>query len=160
MNRRKMLAVLGVGSLVASRGLAMRPPAAAEGYLELRLTPSARAGQAPIVVEEFGADGKSVGEIRSADDRGVILFLRRTSKDPAGPKQLRLAVEDGSKLESVLTGVRACRAGGFAQLKYYGCVPPGCGVLSGAVTSMPRHTGTVFNCEELEKILCENSTKC
>jgi hypothetical protein len=158
MNRRNLLIVIATAGFAVAGLRASCGGANAESYLEVRL--SAKVGQALFSIEEFGADGKSVGVIRCDDNRGLILFLKRTSKDPAGPKQLRLAVEDESKLESVLTAVQACRAAEFAQIKYYGCVPPGCGIRAGAATSMPRHEGKVFKTEELEKILLDNSTKC
>jgi len=157
MNRREMLTVVGVGTLAATcrAGCGGKPP---QNYLELRLI--ARRGAIPFELEEFAAPGKSLGAIRSDDDKGVTLFLTHTAKDPAAPKELRLNVSNGSTLETVWSAVKAIRTSGFAQLKYYGCIPPGCGVPAGAMPDHKRHDGTVIKLEELDKTLSENSMKC
>lgn len=158
MNRRELLAAIGVGTLAATCKAGCSPPKPAENYLELRLI--ARRSGIPFEMEEFTAPGQSLGELRSNDERGVTLFLTHASKNPAAPKQLRLIVENSSKLERVYAAVKSCRAAGFAKVRYYGCIPPGCGITAGEQSDQKRHLGTEFKTDELEKILIENSQKC
>lgn len=156
MNRREMLGAVGASGLAAISLGGCRAPD--PRYIELRVSP--KVGESPFTVEEFAAAGKSAGAVRSDDERGLALFLARTVKDAAAPKQVRLLVADSNTLERVWSAVRVSRAAGIANVFYYGCVPPGCGVLTGATADQKRHDGTPYTTEWLEKTLETHSTFC
>lgn len=158
MNRRELLAVAGVGAMaaVSRAGCGVPKPT---NYLEFRLH-SARNVIYRFEIEEFAAPGKPIGDLRSQKPDGITVFLTRTAKNPTAPKDLRLIVENSASLELVWDAVKSIKTAGFAQLRYYGCIPPGCGITAGATNEQKRLEGTVFKTEELDKILSVNSTKC
>jgi hypothetical protein len=156
MNRREMFSMLGVSGWTAYsalRGFLPEP-----SYLDVRVTPKTH--EPPFAVEEFAADGRSAGCVRCDDERSLTLFLGRTIRDPAAPRRVRLTVTDGNSLERVWMAVRACRAAGITQVRYFGCIPPGCGILTGATSHQPRLNGIILNTEWLEKTLERHSTYC
>jgi hypothetical protein len=158
MKRRELLALVGTGGLLTIIGTTGSTAVVTTRFLELRI--GGEPGELPFAVEEFGPGGQSAGVVRFEDERGLALFLTRTRKDPDAPKQLRLAVANGSTLDRVWAAVKASRAGGFGQVRYYGCIPPGCGLVAGETPNQTRYAGTVYKLETLDRILSENWTKC
>lgn len=156
MNRREMLGAVGASGLASISLAGCSPPD--PRYVELRVSP--KVSESPFTVEEFSAAGKSAGAVRADDERGLALFLTRTVKDAAAPKQVRLMVADGNTLPRVWSAVRVSKAAGIARVLYYGCVPPGCGVLTGATPDQKRHAGTTFTTEWLDQTLTTVSTYC
>jgi len=158
MNRREALVLVGMGSIVTLAQAAAMKPVIKEHALELRI--ATKKGDIPFSVEEFTADGKSAGIVRCDDEKGLQLFLSRTAKDASAPKLFRFIVDNGTTLEKVLAAVKASRASGFTEVRYTGCIPPGCSLVSGQGLNPTRYEGTPIKLDRLEKILSENSQKC
>lgn len=49
---------------------------------------------------------------------------------------------------------------GFESVSYWGCIPPGCGIKSGATPDQQRLHGRPITTRSLVEILEENSLKC
>lgn len=73
---------------------------------------------------------------------------------------VEIVVPDGSSLEPVYAAVKASHDAGFVQIKYSGCIPPGCSILTGATPDQEKLKGEMFKASELLKIVIENSQKC
>ncbi len=170
-DRRTLLAALPLG-LLASRLEAGDPATAApspsaapagnaapdrDGLLVVRVATSA--SPLPFRIEEFAEQTTSRGVLHAADEAGLTLFLRRTAVDPLGPRRLRLEVADGTTLEHVFAAVRGVDAGGFATLRYAGCVPTGCGRRTGEAGA-PRLDNEERKTSELLETLARVSTYC
>ena len=157
MNRREVLALASVAGFTAVSRAGCRA-GTQTNFLELRIT--SKKDVAPFVVEEFAGPKQSNGAIRADDEKGLALFLTRTKKDPAGPRLLRMMVATGSTLETVWAAVKAARSAGFSEVRYYGCIPPGCGVPAGGTPDQKRLDGTPLKTDQLDEMLIENSCKC
>jgi hypothetical protein len=161
MNHRSSLFALGTLGLLATAAIACGPRPVPP-YIEVRVAPKSD----PFTIEEFTTKGQSfvstgqpvvfvgqsAGALQAAEERGLALFLTRTVKDPAAPKEIRLIVPDGCTFERVWMAVRAAKAAGVTQVRYFGCLPPGCGLLVGAKANQERHAGTVYKIEDLIQI--------
>lgn len=157
MNRREMLAVVGVTGIAATCKAGCGP-AKPVGHLELRVT--SENGTAPFTVQEYSAPGQCIATLRSDDERGTELFLKRTAKDPAAPKSMHLIVAKGSTLEVVWAAVKAFKSAGFSEVGFHGWIPPGCSITAGGEPNAKRHDGTRMKIEKLDEILAGNSIKC
>ncbi len=157
MNRRELLAVVGVTGIAATckAGCGVPKPIS---HLELRVT--SEKGATPFTVQEYSAPGKCIATLRSDDEHGAGLFLKRTAKDPAGPKSMYLIVAKGSTLEVVWAAVKAFKAAGVVEIGYHGWIPPGCSIPAGGGLDPTRHDGTRMKIEKLDEILAGNSIKC
>lgn len=158
MHRREFLGL--AGAVVVSgiaQATAVKPTYSVHAF-ELRVT--SKTGETPFIVEEFDRQGKSLGSLRSDDERGLKLFLSRVAREANAPGDVRLVILTGTTLENVWTAVKACRNSGFTRVKYFGCIPPGCGIRSGQFLNQPRYEGKVIALEWLDRVLTENSMKC
>jgi hypothetical protein len=162
MTRRSSIFALGTIGLLTVAAFACGPRLVPP-YIEIRIA----SGAGPIAIEEFvtighgyGARSQSAGALQASDERGLALFLGRSLKDPAAPKVFHLTVNDGCSLERVWAAVRAAKAAGVTQVRYFGCLPPGCGQLTGANGNQERLSGTVYKIEDLVQILETVSTYC
>lgn len=169
MNRRESLGALFTISLAAGAAVACGPRPVPP-YMEIRVAPKA----GPFTIEEFTTTGQSfvptgqptvfagqsAGVLHADGERGLALFLGRTVKDSAAPGEFRLIVPDGCSLERVWTAVRAVKTAGVTQVRYFGCLPPGCGILTGAGADQPRHAGAAYKIEDLVRVLERVSESC
>jgi hypothetical protein len=169
MTRLATFAAIAVVGLLAASVIACGPRPVPP-YIEVRVAPTAD----PFTIEEFTTKGRSfvpagqpmvfagqsAGALHADDERGLALFLGRTVKDPAAPKEIRLIVPDGCTFERVWSAVRAAKVAGVTRVRYFGCLPPGCGLLVGAKTNQERHAGTVYKIEDLIQIFEAVSLLC
>ena len=158
MNRRSSIFAFGAIGLLTTVAIACGP-LPARPYIEVRVAPKAD----PFTIEEFttkgqsfvsagqpkGFAGQSVGALHADDERGLALFLGRTVKDPAAPKEIRLIVPDGCTLERVWAAARAAKAAGVTHVRYFGCLPSGCGLVIGGKAEQERLAGTVYKIDDL-----------
>lgn len=73
---------------------------------------------------------------------------------------IEITVPDGTSLEPVFAAVQAAKDAGYTQIRYWGCIPPGCSILTGATPDQQRFKGRSFKAADLMKIVIENSYKC
>ena len=91
------------------------------------------------------------------DQAGLVGYLKRIYKEPVA---IRLVVSKGTPLEAAWTAVKACSESGIQSVDYFGCIPPGCGILAGADPGQTRYAGQNFQVSKLNEILILNSQKC
>jgi hypothetical protein len=169
MNHRSSLVAFGAIALLTAAAVACGPRPVPP-YIEVRVAPKI----APFTIEEFTTKGQSfvpaghqmvfagqsAGALRADDERGLALFLIRTVKDPAAPKEIRLIVPDGCTLERVWAAARAAKAAGVTQVRYFGCLPPGCSLVTGANANQERLNGTVQKIDDLIQVFAAVSLLC
>jgi hypothetical protein len=169
MNRHSSLFAFGAIALLTTAVIACGPRPVPP-YIEVRVAPKTD----PFTIEEFTTKGQSfvpggqpqvfagqsAGALHADDERGLALFLGRTVKDPAAPKEIRLIVPDGCTLERVWAAARAAKTAGVTQVRYFGCLPSGCGLVIGAKAEQERLAGTVYKIDDLIQIFEAVSLLC
>jgi len=91
------------------------------------------------------------------DQSGLAGYLKRVYRRPVA---IRFEVSKGTSLEATWTAVKACAESGVQTVSYFGCIPPGCGILAGVGADQAWHSGTRFQVDRLNEILILNSQKC
>lgn len=82
------------------------------------------------------------------------------AKTKQRPSRIELVVPDGSTLEAVYHAVTALHAAGIREVRYTGCIPPGCSILTGATSDQKRLKRKPMKSADLVRIVEENSVKC
>lgn len=75
-------------------------------------------------------------------------------------KSLEIIVSDGSALVDVLAAVQAANDAKFVEARYWGCIPPGCSIPTGATADQERLKGRNLKVSDLLKTVINNSYKC
>lgn len=155
MSLSKIIAPIAFTAAVAYASFAQTT---VERPLELRVQSKAKDSVYSLVY--VAPDGKSSIVKSSKDSKAVRDFFARFAGSSKEQSSIRLIVPDGTTLETVFAAVKEIEGFGFRQVQYFGCVPPGCSILTGATPDQLRCSGKLFETGALMKIIAENSEKC
>ncbi|MBX7133351.1 MAG: hypothetical protein K1X67_11815 [Fimbriimonadaceae bacterium] len=133
-------------------GLAMGIGFAQEASKNMELKVSSNGKNARFSVQLGSSKAKHFN-----DQASLAGYLKQVYR---GPAVIRFVVSKGTSLEATWTAVKACAESGVQSVSYFGCIPPGCGILAGVGADQTRYSGRRFQVDRLNEILVLNSQKC
>jgi RNA polymerase sigma factor (sigma-70 family) len=76
----------------------------------------------PCSVKEFDKDGSPIGTLICDNPEYLRVALGRVMLDPKGPRDLRIAIDDGAPAARIKAVLEACKAAGFKEAKVSGVI--------------------------------------
>ena len=70
-----------------------------------------------LFLDEYGKDGAAVGSFRCTEPSGLLVYLRRAARDPAGPRRVVVQCDAGAERARVKMVTDACSEAGFRTVE-------------------------------------------